>query len=74
MAKRKTMESIERQIDEVQQQIIRTKARYDKLSEQLLALNREKEMRQAEIIIGALSKSGKSLSDVLIFLGVSRPK
>lgn len=72
MAKRKSIESINKQIQETKRQMIRVKARYDKLSEQLLVLNREKEKRQAEIIIDALSKSGKNLSDVLIFLGAHR--
>ena len=44
------------------------------LSEQLLALDREKKMRQAEIILDALSKSGNSLSAPITFLGGREPK
>ena len=44
------------------------------LSEQLLALDREKKMRQAEIILDALSKSGNSLSETITFLGGREPK
>lgn len=49
--------------------LFKTKARLDKLTAELRGLEREKKFRQADAILQALSKSGKSLDDVLTFLG-----
>lgn len=68
MGKRKTMESIDKQIEETQHQLKAIKARYDRVAAQLQALNEEKIQRQAEVLVAALARSGKSLNDVLTFL------
>jgi len=47
----------------------RAKVRLDKLTAELRGLEQEKKLRQADAILQALSKSGKSLDDVLTFLG-----
>jgi len=67
MAKRKTVASIEKQIQLTQQRILVAKARYERLGEQLLALNKEKSLRQAELIVDAMN-SGKSMAEIMTFL------
>lgn len=68
MAKRKTVASIEKQIQLIQQRILVAKARYERLGEQLLALNKEKSLRQAELIVDAMNRSGKSMAEIMTFL------
>jgi len=68
MAKRKTVASIEKQIQLTQQRILVAKARYERLGEQLLALNKEKSLRQAELIVDAMNRSGKSMAEIMTFL------
>ena len=69
MPRIKSIASIDNQINKVQEDLFKTKARLDKLTAELRGLEREKKLRQADTILQALSKSGKSLDDVLIFLG-----
>lgn len=69
MAKRKTLASIDRQIEKTKQQLQVVSKRYERLSKQLQALHKEREARQGEILAEALAKSSKSLDDVLTFLG-----
>lgn len=69
MPRNKSITSIDNRIKKVQEDLFKTKARLDKLAAELRGLEREKKFRQADAILQALSKSGKSLDDVLIFLG-----
>lgn len=69
MPKKKTISSIEKQIKQVQNQLTIAKTRYEKLSERLIELHKEKELRKAEIIIDALNRSGKSMDELMTFLG-----
>ena len=68
MPRNKSITSIDNRIKKVQEDLFKTKARLDKLTAELRGLEREKKFRQAAIL-QALSKSGKSLDDVLTFLG-----
>lgn len=68
MPRNKSITSIDNRIKKVQEDLFKTKARLDKLTAELRGLEREK-FRQADAILQALSKSGKSLDDVLTFLG-----
>lgn len=68
MTKRKSMESLDKQIEETQQMLKVAKARYDRLATQLQKLDEERTMRQAELIADAMKRSGKSLNEVLTFL------
>lgn len=69
MPRIKSIASIDNRINKVQEDLFKTKARLDKLTAELRELEREKKLRQADTILQALSKSGKSLDDVLLFLG-----
>lgn len=53
----------------MQADLIRAKARMDRLTAELRGLELERRQRQADVILAALSKSGKTLDDVLTFLG-----
>lgn len=67
MPRNKSITSIDNRIKKVQEDLFKTKARLDKLTAELRGLEREKKLRQADAILQALSKSGKSLDDVLTF-------
>lgn len=69
MPRSKSIASIDNRIKKVQENLFKTKARLDQLTAELRELEREKNLRQADAILQALSKSGKSLDDVLTFLG-----
>lgn len=69
MPRSKSIASIDNRIKKVQENLFKTKARLDQLTAELRELEREKRLRQADAILQALSKSGKSLDDVLTFLG-----
>ena len=69
MPRNKSITSIDNRIKKVQEDLFKTKARLDKLTAELRGLEREKKFRQADAILQALSKSGKSLDDVLTFFG-----
>lgn len=61
MARRKTLVTIDKEIQETQRQLIAAKARYDRLAAQLTGLNRQRKQREAEMLAEALAKSGKTL-------------
>ena len=69
MPRSKSIASIDNRIKKVQENLFKTKARLDQLTAELPQLEREKKLRQADAILQALSKSGKSLDEVLTFLG-----
>lgn len=64
MPRSKSSASIDNRIKKVQENLFKTKARLDQLTAELRELEREKKLRQADAILQALSKSGKSLDDV----------
>lgn len=68
MSKRRTIASIEKEIAATRQKLKTTQARYDRLAKQLQLLDKELMTRQAEVLLEALAKSGKSTDDVLTFL------
>ena len=68
MANRKTLTSIEKKIKLTQQQLSKAKTRYDRLAAELIALNKEKALRQAEMIAQALARSNKSMDELMTFL------
>ena len=69
MPRIKTVTAIDRQIEQVQADLIRAKARMDRLPAELRGLELERRQRRADVLLAALSKSGKTLDDVLTFLG-----
>ena len=68
MANHKTLASIEKKIKLTQQQLSKAKIRYDRLAAELLALNKEKDLKQARIIAEALARSNKSMDELMTFL------
>ena len=69
MPRIKTVDAIDRQIQQVQADLIRVKARMDRLTAELRGLELERRKRQADVFLVALAKSGKTLDDVFTFLG-----
>ena len=69
MPRIKTVDAIDRQIQQVQADLIRVKARMDRLTAELHELELERRKRQADVFLAARAKSGKTLDDVLTFLG-----
>lgn len=69
MPRLKSITVVDRKIAKVQSDLVKTKAKYDRLTAELHALERERKQCQADALMDALSKSGKTLDDVLIFLG-----
>lgn len=68
MPRRKSLASIEKQIEKTKKGMLAAKARYDKLAEQLLELQKEKEHAQGALVVDALARSEKTLEEVLAFL------
>lgn len=69
MPRIKSIAVVDRKIAKVQSDLVKAKAKYDRLTAELRALERERKQCQADALMDALSKSGKTLDDVLIFLG-----
>ena len=69
MARKKSIASIEKEIEETQTRLSAVSKRYDSLTEQLKQLQKAKREYEENKIIEAYRKSGRSLDEVLIFLG-----
>lgn len=69
MARTSTTGSIDSEIQKVKQNISKTKARYDELAESLQKLEKQKRAMQADKIMDAFEKSGKSYQELMTFLG-----
>lgn len=67
MPKRKSLATIDRKIEETLNRLIAIQARYERVAKKLQALQSERKLKQAELIVDALAKSGKNLEDVLTF-------
>ena len=68
MPKRKSLASIEKQIKLTQQRLLKVKTRYEKLGVKLIEPNKEKTLRQAEVIAEAMARSGKTMEELMTFL------
>ncbi|MDO4938116.1 MAG: hypothetical protein Q4E62_09380 [Sutterellaceae bacterium] len=68
MPRRKSLSTIQKQIDKTQQEMVALKKRYDELGDYLLDLNAEYEEIQALIIADKLKKSGKTFEELMTFL------
>ncbi len=69
MARTKTTGSIDAEILKVKDGISKAKARYDSLAEELQRLEKQKRAMQAEKIMDAFEKSGKTYGELMTFLG-----
>lgn len=68
MSKRQSLPALEKKIKETEKKLATAKQRYDRLGQQLSELNRQRNLLQAEMIVEALNKSGKTMRELMTFL------
>jgi septal ring factor EnvC (AmiA/AmiB activator) len=68
MARMKSTESIDTEITKVKSDMAKLQDRYDKLADKLKELQAQKRRREADAIMDAYLKSGKSLEEIMTFL------
>lgn len=68
MARKKSTETIDAEINKVKSEMSRLQDRYDKLADKLKDLQDQKRRIEADAIMDAYLKSGKSLEEVMTFL------
>ena len=81
MARKKSTETIDAEIAKVMADMSKLQDRYDKLAEKLKDLQEQKRRREADVIMDAYLKSGKSLEehicsnvDLPVYFGLTRNK
>jgi hypothetical protein len=72
MARTKSIASIESQIVKAQENLVKTKAKYDTAAQNLEELLEKKKEFQAMEIMDAFIKSGKSYQEIMNFLNVGK--
>lgn len=60
---------MDRKIEALKARIVKSKARYDKQCLELSKLQMERDKLEAEEIMDAFKRSGKSYKELMIFLG-----
>ena len=68
MARKKSSESIDTEIKKIKADMSRLQDRYDKLADKLKELEKSKRQLEAETIMDAYLKSGKSFDEIMTFL------
>ncbi len=68
MARKKSTESIDSEITKIKSDMSKLQDRYDRLAEKLKTLQEQKRQHEADTIMDAYLKSGKSLDEVMTFL------
>ena len=68
MARRKSAETLDAEITKVKSDMTRLQEKYDKLCEQLKDLQEQKRRLEADAIMEAYLKSGKSFEEIMTFL------
>ena len=68
MARKKSTEAIEAEIKKVQSDMSKLQGRYDELADKLKDLQDQKRRIEADVIMDAYLKSGKSLDEIMTFL------
>lgn len=68
MARKRSTESIDTEIAKVKSDMSKLQDRYDKLAEKLKDLQEQKRRLEADVIMDAYLKSGKSLDEIMTFL------
>lgn len=68
MARKKSTEAIEAEIKKVKSDMSKLQDRYDKLADKLKDLQDQKRRIEADVIMDAYLKSGKSLDEIMTFL------
>lgn len=69
MARTKTAASIDAEIQKIQCELDKVQKKYDRLADKLLKLKKQKQELEARAIIDAFRESGKSLGELMTFLG-----
>ena len=69
MARTKSITTIEKEIAKTEAELTRIQQKQDALADRLLALRKEKKNYEARQIIEAYERSGKTLHEMMIFLG-----
>jgi septal ring factor EnvC (AmiA/AmiB activator) len=72
MARTKSIGSIETQIAQAQEDLVKAKAKYDAIADNLEKLMVQKKEHQARQIMEAFIKSGKSFQEIMNFLDTGR--
>ena len=68
MARKKSADTIDAEIAKVKSDMSRLQDRYDRLAEKLKDLQEQKRRIEADAIMDAYLKSGKSLDEIMTFL------
>ena len=68
MARKRSTETIDAEIAKVMANMSKLQDRYNKLADKLKDLQEQKRCREADAIIDAYLKSGRSLEEILTFL------
>lgn len=68
MARKKSTESIDAEIIKIKSDMSKLQDRYDKLADRLKVLQEQKRRIEADVIMDAYLKSGKSLDEIMTFL------
>ena len=68
MAKKRSTEAIEAEIKKVKSDMSKLQDHYDKLADKLKELQEQKRRVEADVIMDAYLKSGKSLDEIMTFL------
>ena len=68
MARTKSTETIDAEITKVRTSMSRLQDRYDKLADKLKELQAQKRRFEADAIMDAFMKSGKSFDEIMTFL------
>lgn len=68
MARKRSTESIDAEISKVKAAMSRLQDKYDKLADELKDLEEQKRRLEADAIMDAYLKSGKSLDEIMTFL------
>ena len=68
MARKKSLESIEAEISAIMMDMSKLRDRYDKFADKLKDLQEQKRRIEADVIMDAYVKSGKSFNELMTFL------
>ncbi len=68
MARKRSTESIDAEIIKVKTAMSKLQDKYDKLADQLRDLEEQKRRAEADVIMDAYLKSGKSFDEIMTFL------
>lgn len=69
MARMKSITTIEKEIAKTEAELIKIQKKYDALADKLRGLQKEKQDYEARQIMDAYKRSGKSLHELMTFLG-----